>query len=165
MVLIVTAMFLMMLGGCGYMERFQITNATGKEVAVTSAHTGKTVRIPNQKAALVPHSLGDITVTLPDGTTWVYKNLEPGALRGTQFGTKKSYLLFGYQDGYFFRGSWTANLLLNRDARMYAVPPDVKDVDVEKLEEPKGFPVKPEEAKGAEKAAEQPCGKETEVHK
>ena len=141
----------MMIGGCGQLTQFRITNATGKEVTVTSGHTGKAVRVANQKAALVPHTSGDFTVTMPDGKVWVYKNLSPLDLKGTPFMVEKHYTFFGVQDGYVFRGSWTVNLILSKNGRLYAISPDAKDVDVERLEQPKGFPVKPEEAKGAEK--------------
>ncbi len=146
---VVMAVLPMMIGGCGQFTQFRITNATGKEVAITSGHTHKTVRIPDQKVALVPHTSGDITVTLPDGKVWIYKNLSPLDIKSTPFMVEKHYTFFGVQDGYVFRGSWTVNLLLNKDGRLYAVPPDAKKVDVEKLEQPKGFPIKPEEVKGA----------------
>jgi hypothetical protein len=136
---------IVMMGGCAQLTRFRIRNATGKKIAVTSAHTQKTVHIPDKKAAFVPHTLGDITVTLPDGKTWVYRNLSPLELNGTAFMVRKQYFFFGYEDGCFFRGSSTVNLLVNKDGRLYAIPPDAKDVDVEKLEEPKGFPVMPME--------------------
>jgi hypothetical protein len=131
----------MMIGGCGQLTQFRITNATGKEVAVTSGHTKKTVHILNGKTAHVPHTSGDITVTLPDGKTWVYRNLSPLDLKGTPFMAEKHYVFFGFQDGYVFRGSWTVDLLLSKDGRLYVVLPDAKSVDVEELNEPKGFPV------------------------
>jgi hypothetical protein len=137
MMVVVIPMPLMMLGGCAWMERVRIRNATGKQVSVTSAHTQKTVRIPNQEAAIIPHSRGDITVVTPNGKTWVYHNVAPQDLAGTPFACKQRYFFFGYQDGYFFRGATTANLLLKDDGRLYAV-----------LEQPKGFPIKPEESPG-----------------
>jgi hypothetical protein len=134
---------LAMIGGGTHLTRFRIRNATGMEIAVTSAHTHKTVRVSGQKAALVPHTRGDITVTLPNGKTWVYKNLSPLDLKGTAFILKREYLFFGYEDGYIVRGSSTVDLLLNKDGRLYAIPPGVEDADVQKLEEPKGFPRTP----------------------
>jgi len=142
----------MIAAGCAQGTQFRITNATGEEVAVTSAHTKKTISIPKQKAALVPHTSGDISVRLPDGTTWVYRNLSPLELKGTPFAVEKHYWLFGVQDGDLLRGLLTANLLLNKDGRLYAVPPDAKDVD-EKLKQPRGFPVKPEEVRDAKNSA------------
>jgi hypothetical protein len=141
------AVIVMMIDGCGQLTQFSIKNATSGDVEVTSGHTQKTVRIPDQKTALVPHTSGDITVTLPDGRIWVYKNLSPLDLKGTPFMVEKHYLFFGYQDGYIFRGSWTVNLLLSKDSRLYVIPPNAKDVDVEKLKQPKGFPVKPQESR------------------
>jgi hypothetical protein len=139
-----------MAGGCAHMERFRITNATGSAVTVTSGHTKKTVRIPDGDSVLVPHGTGNITITMPDGKTWVYQNLAPHNLEGTPFVTKTSYLFFGYEDGYFFRGSTTANLLLDKNSRLYGVHPNAKDVDVGKLEQPKGFPIVPDVGEGKE---------------
>jgi hypothetical protein len=140
-------------GECAVLTQFRIINRTAAEVSVTSAHTKKTVQIPSQQAVFVPHSRGDITVTLPGGKTWVYKDLSPQALLGTPFLAKKQYLFFGFQDGYIFRASLTVTLLLNKDGRLYVVPPDAKDVDVDKLREPKGFPVRPEEGNSSPKSA------------
>jgi len=142
---------LTMLGGCAWMERLQIKNASGKDIAVTSAHTGRTIRIPNREAAFVPHSSGDLTVTTRDGRTWTYRNLAPRDLEGTQCATKRRYLFFGYQEGYCFRGATTAYVVLKQDGRMYAVPPNLQDTDIEKLEQPKGFPRKPVEVEATEK--------------
>jgi hypothetical protein len=134
-VLVLSSLLVMMFGGCGgVLHQFQIENATGEEVAVTSGHTQKTVSIPNQKAARVPHDSGDITVTMRDGKTWLYRNLSPTDLRGTPFLIETSSV---------FGGSRTVNLLLHKNGRLYAIPPDAKETDIEKLKQPRGFPVEP----------------------
>jgi hypothetical protein len=43
------------------------------------------------------------------------------------------------------------NLFLDRNGSLYAVPPDANDMEVERLKQPKGFPVKPHEAKEVKK--------------
>lgn len=126
----------------GHMVQFRITNASGKEIAVTSRHTHKTVRILDQKAATIPHALGDIEVALPDGKTWVYRNFAPLDLQGTPFMVTKEYVFFGVKDGYAFSTSSTLNLLFNKDGHLYAVSPNPNDMDVEKMEQPEGFPLK-----------------------
>ncbi|MFO7904644.1 MAG: hypothetical protein R6U98_18415 [Pirellulaceae bacterium] len=132
------------------MIRFHITNETGKTISVTSDHTKKTVQIRNGKAAFVPHSSGNITVTLPGGKAWVYTNLSPQQLRETSFLEHESHSLFGYQDGYMFRGSSTAHLVLTKDGCFYVVASDVnlKETNVQSLEQPEGFPVKPGGSQG-----------------
>ena len=130
--------------GCGRLTRFHITNQSGKAISVTSGHTNKTVQIRDGKAAFVPHGSGNITVTLPGGKTWVYTNLSPQQLSGTSFLEHKSYVLFRCQDGYVFRGSSTAHLVLTKDGRLYVVTSDVRETDVETLEQPDGFPVEPD---------------------
>ena len=141
-VLVLSSMLVMMFGGCqGPTHQFQIENATGEEVAVTSGHTQKTVSIPNQKTARVPHSGGDITVTMRDGKTWLYRNLDPWDLRGTPFLIETSSYVFG--------GSRTVNLLLHKNGRLYAILPDAKETDIEELKQPRGFPVEPAVGKRA----------------
>ena len=146
LVLVVMNLLMMPQRGCSflfeYTEQFRITNATGKEVAVTSAHTQQTTRIPNGAAALVPHGEGDITIKQGDGKTWLYKKVSPLDLEGTPYKIIRDYPVpFG-------GGTWTVNLLLDKDGRLYVVSPDAKDVEVAKLKQPEGFPVKPDETKG-----------------
>jgi hypothetical protein len=152
LVLVVAGGLLMMPeGGCSSLFcvrlQFRITNATEKEIAVTSAHAQQVTRIQSQAAGIVEHGRGDITVKQKDGKTWVYKNVSRLDLEMPPYKVYKSYPIpFG-------GGTSTVNLLLAKDGQLYVVPPDAKDVDVEKLEQPKGFPLTPEEVKGAEKAA------------
>lgn len=144
-VLVLISVLTVIFQGCGQLTRFRITNTTGQAVAVTSNHTKKTVRIPNQKRASVPHTSGDITVNMPDGKTWVYRKLSPLDFQGTPFMIRKRYWFFGIQDGYVIRGSWTVDLILDKSGRLYAARPDAENMDVKKLKQPKGFPVKPDE--------------------
>ena len=164
-VLVLSSVLAMMFAGCGQHAQFRITNATGQEVAVTGGYVKKTVSIPNQKAAHVVHTRGKISVKMPDGKTWVYSKLSPLDLRGTPFMVEKHYTFFGVQDGYVFRGSYTVNLLLHKNGRLYAVLPDAEDMDIEKLKQPKGFPVKPDEAKERKNGKERPHGDEKNSQK
>lgn len=132
-------------GGCAWMCKFRITNATGQQAAVTSGHTQRTIWLRDQDSGLVPHGSGDITVVLADGTTWVYRNLRPLDVARTAFATNRRYLLLGYEHGYLVRGSTTAGLLVKADGRMYAIPP--VGGHLQELEQPRGFPVKPAEVK------------------
>jgi hypothetical protein len=142
---LITVPFLMV--GGGQLTRFRIANATGAEVAVTSDHTKKTVHIPNGKTANIPHTVGAITVALPDGKTWVYRRLSPLDLKKTPFAAKRHYVFFGVQDGYLVRGSLTVDLVLGKDGRIYANLPDAKGLDIGELKQPNGFPVKPDEGR------------------
>ena len=135
-------LFGMMIGGP--LDQFRITNATGERVMVTSAHTQKSLSIANQETASISHSSGDITVTMPDGKTRIYRNLSLSDLWGTPFLVKKQYSLFRVRDGYVISGLFTVNLLLDKNGLLYAVSPDANDMDVGKLKQPKGFPVKPD---------------------
>lgn len=153
--LLLAMVLLATVGGCAQMTEFRITNATGKEVTITSLHTRMSVHVLPGKTADVPHTAGDIIVSLLDGKRWIYRNLAPLDLRGTPFMAEKHYLLFGWQDGHIFRGLWRVDLLLDRDGRLYAVPrdhPDANvrkgpDANVRKGKQPKGFPVRPEGAR------------------
>lgn len=140
--------------GCGRVIRFRITNMSGKAIAVTSGHTNKTVQIPVGESASVPHSSGDITVKLPDGTVWIYANLSPQQLSGTSFLEHEVYSPFACPDGYVCRGSSTAHLVLAKDGRLYVVTSDVKESDLETLEQPMGFPAKPDDCGRPENAVE-----------
>jgi hypothetical protein len=126
-----------------YRLQFRITNTTGKDVTVTSDHTKQTTPIRSQSVGVVPHGLGDITIRQRGGKTWVYKNVSRLGLRleGTPYEVITRYRIpFG-------GGTSTVNLLLDKDGRLYAIPPDTKDVDVKKLKQPEGFPIKPDEEK------------------
>jgi len=150
-------------GGCsslfGVTLQFRITNATGKEVAVTSAHAQQVTRIASQARGIVEHAGGDITVKQKNGKTWVYKNVSRMDLEREPYRVFRSYPIpFG-------GGTSTVNLLLAKDGRLYVVPSGAKDVDVEKLRQLKGFPLTPEEVKRAEKTAEEPSGNEKDAGK
>ncbi len=142
--LFVSCMLLRM--GLGHLTQFRVRNATGLPVAATSAHTHGTVRIPDGEAVLLPHTSGDIIVTLPDGRTWVYRDVDLGLFDGTPFMVKKAYRFFGLEGGYLVCGSSTVNLLLSGDGCLYAVLPGAEGkgvVEVEGTEQPKGFPARP----------------------
>ena len=138
-VLVLSSLLIMMFGGCtGVLHQFQIENATGEEIAVTSGHTQKTVRIPDQETVRVPHGSGNITVTMQDGKTWLYRNLSPADLSGTPFLVETSSV---------FGGSRTVNLLLQKNGHLYVILPDANKTDIERLKQPASFPIKPEVGK------------------
>lgn len=162
MLLVATVLLMVAERGCSSMFafrlQFRIINATGTAVAVTSAHTQQTTGIPNRAAAVVPHGQGDITIKQRGGKTWVYRNVSPGDLEGTPYKIIRHYPIpFG-------GGTWTVNLLLAEDGRLYVVPPDGQDADVGKLKQPEGFPLKPNEGKDVKDGMEPSSGEEKGFH-
>ena len=117
LLLAVTCLLIVGEGDCslhfGFQDQFRIRNLSRKDVAVTSSHTHKATDIPRGKAAIVPHSVGDITIKQRDGNTWVYKNVGPGSLEGTPYRiSSRCYIPFG-------GGTLTVNLILAEDGRLY----------------------------------------------
>jgi hypothetical protein len=153
LLLLLAAVFLMFITDVfAWNLRFQITNRTGEEIVVTSSHTHDSVRISSKMAALVPHGTGDIVIKRPNGTTWRYRDLSPLQFDGTPYMVVREYHIpFG-------GGSKTVGLFVDKDGRMYVVLPGAKDINLEKLEQPKGFPVKPDDAKGMDKGSERAGG-------
>lgn len=163
MLLIVTGALMATQRGCSspfaFKLQFRITNMTGKDVAVTSAHTRQTTSIPNQAAAVVPHGHGDITVRQRDGKTWVYKDVSRMSLEGTSYAIIKRYAIpFG-------GGTSTVNLVLDKDGWLHVVPPDAKDVDIGQLKQPEGFPLKPNVAEVTKESTEPSSGEGRDARK
>jgi len=143
-VVVMLALFLMFMPDqfLSWRFGFRITNWTGEEIVINDIH------IPNKKAAFVVHHEGDLVVKRSSGGTWRYRDMSRGQFEGTPYEMIRHYPVP-------FGGGWgSVNLILNKDGRMYVVLPGATDVDINKLEQPKGFPMMPDDAKGMDKGSE-----------
>jgi hypothetical protein len=120
-----------------YRVGFRLTNLSGKEVFVTSCHTNRVYCIGNDSAALIPHGGKGIKIEQTGGATWLYENLSPMDLAGTQYLIKRRYHIpFG-------GGSGTATLVLVRDGRLFAALPGATEEELSSTGQPPGFPLQP----------------------
>ncbi len=54
----------------------RITNCVGQSIALYTDHTKRTVPIPVDSVAVVPHTEGRVTVTTDSGVIWTYGSVD-----------------------------------------------------------------------------------------
>jgi hypothetical protein len=121
-----------MLGGCMVKTSLRITNRTGQEIAVRSEHTGKVTRIADNRAAVVPHTVGPVDVSTLNGPLWHYPNIDVPSY--------KSYLR---RMGLFIR-QLRLYLALEKDGTLYVLSPAQTRAVDHLPKQPAGFPFRPE---------------------
>ena len=68
--------FILLLNGCCVATELKVTNRTGRSIQFYTGHTQKTVQISADATATIPHTMGRIIVTTPQGVVWKYDGLD-----------------------------------------------------------------------------------------
>jgi len=120
--------------GCCLHTSFRLKNESGEAVYVYSAHTRKTNEVSKNAAENIPHTCGAVSIKTESGKNWSYPDIDVLA-------PDTRWLKHGRRG--FFTPSVTLNLLLERDGRLFLLPPDGGRENYHRASQPVGFPLCP----------------------